>query len=352
MVQNTNTFVSIKSVNNKLSEIVSALQETKDFVGASISVRCSSNYYFNKVLGNLENENRQTGFNDKFLVYSLTKTFTAVAILKLVEEGLFELDTPVENLLKNTHLNKSVTVRALLNHTSGLNDYGPEESYHKAVKNNPSKAWNRTQFEELIKNDSERKWHYSNIGYMYLKLLLENQTSLSYKEAIKRIISAPLYLENTAVVETVEDLQPLVSSHSKELSKDDGAIDIRGIYDPNWCAPGLISSTAQDIAKFYGTIIDTSYFNDDLKQELLKPIKVPVKHDAFKTPSYGMGLMIDPDNSLGLIAGHGGNGPGYTATCFVRVKENADSICASILANSEMGQSLESFSIDLLRSLG
>ena len=62
---------------------------------------------------------------------------------------------------------------------------------------------------------------------MYLKLLLENQTSLSYKEAIKRIISAPLYLENTAVVETVDDLKSLVSSHSKELSKDDGAIDIR-----------------------------------------------------------------------------------------------------------------------------
>ena len=349
----------IKTVNESLrKEVDDFFCGIKSHVNASISVRCSNNYFWNKVVNAKVNEtSERVSFNHRFAIYSITKTFIALAILKLVEAKEIELDECASKYLgtfaTDFPCGKSASVKELLTHRSGLPDYGHLESYKRAVKSKPSTAWNTAQFESLVKDCTIKKegFIYSNIGYMYLNKILCTTLDCSFKRAMEQLVFEPLELTRTAVVETVEDMKDLVSGLSFELSDSKDPKDTRDLYDPGWCAPGLISSTAQDTAKFYGTIFDTDFLPETLLKEMLTPMPVGCDHLQFKNPCYGMGLMTDPDNERGFIAGHSGFGPGYTASAFASLIPGQDTICAVILSNSESQNWTETLALSLIERM-
>ena len=133
------------------------------------------------------------------MVYSMTKTFTAVAILQLVHQGKIELDSTIDSYLPESHYGGyHITIRQLLDHTSGLPNPIPLRWVHlveeharfdedaalaQVVRNNPKLAF-----------EPGRKFAYCNIGYWLLGKIIEQATAQSYAEYVRANILSPLIL--------------------------------------------------------------------------------------------------------------------------------------------------------------
>ncbi|MFZ0342556.1 MAG: serine hydrolase domain-containing protein [Gaiellaceae bacterium] len=229
-------------------------------------------------------------------VYSVTKTAVAAAVLLLAREGSVELDS----------------VRGLLDHTSGLRDYGSLAEYHEAVRTRPGTAWDDDEF--LARTAAAGPvfapgdgWAYSNTGYLLLRRLLDEHGGLA-------AFLPRLGLADAAVADQMDDFEAAVPSPSALLL--DGVADVRGVYDPRWVGHRTLVARAGDLVDFWR----------ELPAEMLEPRTfVPIGFDApgFVRPSYGLGVMVDPENSLGTVVGHGGGGPGYAAAVFAVPRADA-----------------------------
>ena len=241
----------------------------------------------------------------RYPIYSVTKTAVAAAVLLLVREGAIELDS----------------VRRLLDHTSGVRDYGSLPEYHETVRVRPGSAWDDDEFLARASAagpqfESGKGWAYSNTGYLVLRRLLDEHGGLT-------AFLPRLGLAAATVAERTADLGVAVPAPSALLL--DGVGDVRGVYDPRWVGHRTLVARAGDLLDFWR----------DLPSEMLDPRTfVPVGADApgFVRPSYGLGVMADPGSPLGTVVGHGGAGPGYTAAVFA--VPGADAV-AIVLAADE-----------------
>lgn len=254
----------------------------------------------------------------RFYIYSLTKMMIAVAVLQRVEAGKLNLDAPMQTMIQELRLERPITVRQLLNHTSGLPDYGTLPAYHSAVRRRPREPWTAQAF---LSNTLERGllfapgegWAYSNIGYMLLAQLLEQQVGATLASLLRRQIFAACAADGMRVAQSLEDAQALTPGYTSFFSQDGSLEDMRSRYHPGWVAHGVVMATAGEVARFMETLFGGRLLSAPLLKQMSEPRPVAVTHPHFARPAYGLGLMIDAQEGKGLIAGHGGGGPGYSA---------------------------------------
>jgi len=240
----------------------------------------------------------------RYPIYSITKAALAAAVLLLVREGAVALDS----------------VRRLLDHTSGVRDYGSLPEYHEAVRTRPGSAWDDDEFLARTATagpafEPGTGWAYSNTGYLQLRRMLDEHGGLA-------AFLPRLGLGAATVAEQISDLVEAVPAPSALLLD---CTDVRGIYDPRWVGHRTLIARADDLVGFW----------QDLPAEMLDPgTFVPIGTDApgFVRPSYGLGVMVDPGNPLGTVVGHGGGGPGYATAVFT--VPHADAV-AIVLAADE-----------------
>jgi Beta-lactamase len=140
------------------------------------------------------------------------------------------------------------------------------------------------------------------------------------------------------VAELTDDLGAAVPAPSAQLL--DGVDDVRGVYDPRWVGHRTLVARPENLVGFWR----------DLPAEMLDPRTfVPIGADApgFVRPSYGLGVMADPESPLGTIVGHGGGGPGYAAGVFALPRADAVAI---VLAADERYPAQRT-ALDLLSTL-
>ena len=220
-------------------------------------------------------------------VYSISKPFLAEAILSL---GL-PLDAPVGTWLKELpEVFGSRLIGELLNHTSGLDDYSQLAAYGAAVDAREP-AWSRS---ELLQRAQQlphlrQGFHYSNIGYLLLRMLLEAQTGETYFASLEQLVFGPLGIKNFTEWENIGafDSGPLVN------------------YDPKWVYSGTFLCDPDQIAPAMAKLADRR------RQTIGHAagwVPVPYPNTGFDEPGYGYGFMGPRDHS---VVGHGGGGPGY-----------------------------------------
>ncbi|HEY9801245.1 MAG TPA: serine hydrolase domain-containing protein [Leptolyngbyaceae cyanobacterium] len=266
-----------------------------------------------------------------FLAYSITKTFSATVLLLLQENGQLSLEDPLACWFPEIAQADSITVRQLLNHTAGIPDYGSLPAYHNTVRSCPSTPWTFEQFaavtfEQGLRFAPGTSWAYSNPGYMLLKRIAEVVTGTSYRELIFQSIIRPLGLSQTFVPESVEELSSLAPATSRALAINETTRDVRQYYHPGWVSHGVIASTPSEIVMFLNSLFSNFLLSQQsLKQMVeLVPIALPTTTGRstpqptlpWSKPSYGLGLMADPASTWGLVLGHNGGGPGYSASAF------------------------------------
>jgi len=146
---------------------------------------------------------RPPQIGDKTRIGSITKTFTATAVLQLVDEGKIKLDDPIEKYLAFVRANSGITVRQLLNHSSGIFDVeNDDHNFRKAVDENPSKALSpreivETSMKHAPYNKPGEGGHYSNANYKALGLIIEKVTGKDLGTVFRKKIFDKLGLKNT-----------------------------------------------------------------------------------------------------------------------------------------------------------
>jgi CubicO group peptidase (beta-lactamase class C family) len=225
----------------------------------------------------------------EFPVYSIAKTFLAQAILEL---GI-PLDSHLgDHLAGLDPIYSACKIENLLNHTAGLSDYSQLPEYAQAVANKVP-AWSR---EELLTKTLELPnnhdgFHYSNVGYLLFRMLLEQKTNLGMFQAIRELVLKPLDIQGFKEWEEESNLVPG--------------------YDPKWVYSGTFLATETAILDGYLALIQHREQTTGLKIGLTT---VPYPNTGFDNPHYGFGIMCDVDTETNepLFVGHGGGGPGFT----------------------------------------
>jgi len=253
----------------------------------------------------------------RFLAYSITKSFIAVLVLQLHEEGRFELDEVLARFAPEVPQAERITLRQLLNHTAGLPDYGALPAYHAAIRERHATPWSFEEFASHtfargLDHEPGERFAYSNPGYALLRRIVERETGNTLREAIALRITGPLGLRDTEVALDLADLAGLVPATSRFGLPAAEPLDVRRIYHPGWVWHGVLASTPEDVATFYEQLFAAALVSEETLREMtaLVPVEVPGRSDD---PGYGLGLMGLRGRPL---YGHNGGGPGYSASAF------------------------------------
>ena len=266
----------------------------------------------------------------RHLVYSVTKTFLGVLCLRLE----LDLDAPVATWIDDDRLPR-VSLRQLLNHTSGIPDYGRLPAYADAVRDSSSEPWSD---EELLAralaagSDFEpgTGWAYSNTGYLLVRRIVDAAAVGGLAGALERELLGPLGLAETSLALEPADLDGLVPGWSTQIGN--GRQDVRGRYHPCWVGHRTLASTHADQHRFWTALAQGELC--DLAR-LTEAVEIGFDAPGFWRPSYGLGVMTDPGRPGGLLIGHGGGGPGYAAATFAVLRERGDPLVAVELSGDE-----------------
>ncbi|HET9737093.1 MAG TPA: serine hydrolase domain-containing protein [Solirubrobacteraceae bacterium] len=246
---------------------------------------------------------------DRFRVGSNTKTFVATVLLQLAGEGRLALEDTVERWLPGlVPGGGAITVRQLLNHTSGLPDYAPEDddSFIRQVLADRRRKWTPR---ELVGIAMARPplfapgaaWAYSNTGYILLGLIAEAASGRPLATELRERIFAPLHLRGT----TYATGPRIAGRHGHGYSR----FGARRLYDitavdQSWAgAAGAIVSRARDLARFQRALLGGRLLRRDLLAQMRTTVPVGGQ-------GYGFGL-IRTRLPCGTFWGHGGETLGY-----------------------------------------
>jgi D-alanyl-D-alanine carboxypeptidase len=208
-----------------------------------------------------------------FRIASVTKTFTSAAILRLVESGRIGIDDPISRYLspatlallrKDGYDVDAIRVRHLLTHTSGLYDYASDNAYVSYVLTHGRHHWKRLEQVRWAMTHGKpyappgKEFHYSDTGYVLLGAMLERRTGFGLAGAYRRL----LRLGRLGLSETyLETLEPRPRSARPRAHQYYETIDSTA-FDPSFdlYGGGGLVSTADELARFYGALLDGKVF--------------------------------------------------------------------------------------------
>lgn len=230
----------------------------------------------------------------RFRLASISKQFTAAAILQLAERGKLDLDAPLKTYFPDVPAAwDKVTVLELLNHTSGIPDYlfGPDYAATQALAATPQQLLARFR-DRLLDFPPGTQWAYSNSGYVLLGLLLEQLGGMSYAELLHQDLWAPLGMHDTGY----DDGRKVVPHLASGYRLDQGAIVPALLRHPStlYAAGGLYSTTG-DLLRWDRGL----YGGKVLSAASLRKMTTPGLQQS------GLGLLILPLEDH-VVYAHGG----------------------------------------------
>ena len=257
----------------------------------------------------------------RFRIGSVTKVFVAPLVLRLVDEGLLELDGDAAPFVPGT------TIRQLLNHTSGLDDADTDpvqlfEPYRRDPAHRDG-VGHRDHLELALNKprlfEPGEGWSYHGSNYLVLGLIVEQVTGLTLREALRHYILEPLGLDETDLVEGPlhgDCAHGYLPADSPLLPSGDGPIDVTEIDFARftWAGGGVVS-TAGEVATMLRALLGGEVLPDQLRTEML----TAVDSDWQETDRYGLGIgeisaiWRRERSSCGPAWGHLGFSLGYMA---------------------------------------
>lgn len=259
---------------------------------------------------------------------SVTKQFTATAIMMLVEEGKVALDDKLPKFVENTPAAwANVTVRHLLNHTSGIKSYTSVPSFALNLRKDYTKA-------EIIKLAADapmdfapgEKWQYNNTGFFLLGMIIEKVSGKEYGAFLNERIFQPLGMSATRVNNLTEIIPQRAMGYTWRNNK---------LFNGEYTSPtqpyaaGALISNVLDVAKW-----DAALYTEQLvKRATLEQMWTPTKLNDGKEQPYGFGWGVDTYRTRKRIS-HGGGIPGFS-TFIARFVD--DKLTVIVLSNLDGG---------------
>ena len=257
----------------------------------------------------VDGSQREMRPTDRWGVGSMTKMAVATVVLQLAGEGRLGLDDPVERWLPKLVPNgRNITLRQLLNHSSGLYNYTDDLKVFKPyLDGNVGFTWTPRQLVKIAVKDHDPLFppgdhhSYSNTGYVLLGLVIEKVTGTSLGTQLRRRVFEPLDLQGTSFAIPRRVTGSLVHGYLIGLGPDGGMLDATE-WNPSWeWAAGAMTSTADDLARFLRALLRGRLLPSKMLDQMLTTI--PAGTPGFR---YGLGIAAI-DTPCGTLWGHDGS---------------------------------------------
>ncbi len=239
---------------------------------------------------------------------SMTKTFTAVLVLKLVDEGLIQLEDTLEKWIPGTFEDGDITVKMLLNHTSGLHDHQGTSELVDSILTTPERVWTQAEVLELIARypvdfEPGTSYSYSNAGYYVLGVIIEKASGMTVQEALDDRILKYADADRTEVIDGFVTA-PAADFYSILL--DQTAVSNVTAWDLSWnWTAGAGVTTASDMICFLHLALGPCLLSKQLRTEMMT-IQAPAE-------KYGYGMNVKTHKGKAVVS-HGGANPGNYGT--------------------------------------
>lgn len=311
---------SIERFVDEIDKKIPQMLEDFSIPGAALALMVDGEIVLKKAYGFADIEkglkvDMQTGFN----VGSISKTVTAWGIMKLVDEGKLELDSPAERYLTKWHLPTSefdsdeVTIRRLLSHTAGLSL--PSVSAEHSFDDLPSIVeWLKGKNEGLgpveIILEPGSKWEYSGGGYGLLQLIIEEVSGQKFEDYMQMEVLDPLGMTNSSfkIDEKIRDRSATPYDAFGEPTKF-------GLYAVQ-AAAGL-HTTLEDFIRFaYASLPEHkehTKYNRLLPPETVRQMLEPSPNTTIRAWKYGLGYQSVHLENSNIFIGHAGSNIGWEA---------------------------------------
>ncbi|WP_149829179.1 serine hydrolase domain-containing protein [Streptomyces tailanensis] len=268
------------------------------------------------------------GYGDRFRSGSVTKSLVATVMLQLQAEGRADLDATVDRYLPglvrgNGHDGTKITVRQLMNHTSGVFNFTEDATFAKKVLgieflNSRYDDWTPQQVIALALQNPPQfepgtSWKYSNTNYLLLGLIIERLTGRPYAEEIERRVTGPLGMRATYFPGTDPHV-PAPTRHYSTFTEDPGKTYDVTELNPSWAwAAGEMVTNSSDLNRFYAALFGGRLLRPAQLQQMTSTVST---EGNLPRQRYGLGL-IEYETTCGVkVWGHSGGIHGSSTQAF------------------------------------
>ena len=267
-------------------------------------------------------EKRDATPETQYRVGSITKTFTAAAVMHLRDAGKLGLDDTLDVHIPGAA--HAPTIRGLLSHTSGMQRETQDDGW-LTLRFAPAEELVATLGDAEQVLPSGARYHYSNLAFALLGIVVERASGVPYTEYVRTRILEPLGLRRI----TFEPEQPAAVGYLVDAFRE-GAVPERGVETGAWISAGQMWGTVGDLCRWAAFLAspDESVLSRATVEEM-RTVQTIADHDRW-TSGYGLGLALRRDGER-ILAGHGGAMPGFIAGVLV---SPSDGIGAAALTNS------------------
>ncbi len=311
-----------QNTNEKIDAYISTYVRTGDFSGC-VLISESDEISYKNCFGTANDVLRSKNtFTSKFLIGSISKQFTAAAILILEQKGLIQVEKNISEFFPDHPIASKITIHQLLTHTSGATDIFNIKGIYDEV----AETWTIGRLSDLIlKSDLDFEpgngYSYSNGGYAILAHIIEKTSKMDYGAFLKKYLFDPLGMNNSGHSNRIDEIQDL--SVGYDPIDFDKRIKTKLMNIELLKGSGSLYSTVDDLNLWINSLRSRSFLNADSYKKLLK------NHGA----NYGYGISIYTSKDR-KVFGHDGRINGYIADYLHYIEDNTSIL---ILGNIQTG---------------
>ncbi|MBK7871029.1 MAG: beta-lactamase family protein [Saprospiraceae bacterium] len=311
-----------QDLKTSIDRYLDSLYKASDFPGVSLAVILPNGEAIASAKGKADLESNQSLDSRHFLLAgSIGKTIVAATALKLVEQGKLKLDEPISTYLgKEIWFDsipnaRSITVRMLMNHTSGVPEHVQNEAFLKRTAQEPDKIWTPLECIRYIFGkglfEAGKDWGYADTNYIILGMIMEKITGKQYYDLANELILKPSGLKNI-IQSDRRELKGMATGYSQPGSPFliEGPIikDGKFVINPQleWTGGGY-ATTPTDLARWAKYLYEGKAFNKEMLDMMLQGVPSKLGNNL-----YGLGVIIG-ESRQGKTYGHSGWFPGYVS---------------------------------------
>jgi CubicO group peptidase (beta-lactamase class C family) len=271
----------------------------------------------------------ETTPDTQYRIGSITKTFTAAAIMQLRDAGKLDLEDPLDKHVEGAA--HRPTIRRLLSHASGLQRETQDDSWLTLRFASPDELLETLEQAELVLPSGAR-FHYSNLAFALLGIVVERVSGMAYQDYIRERLFGPAGLTRVSF----EPQSPAAKGYLAQPYAD-GVWDTVGVETGAWASAGQLWGTAADICRWGAFLADPDEaVLASSSAEEMRTVQVVTDHERWLA-GYGLGLALRRDGDR-ILAGHSGSMPGFIAQLLFSAQEKVVAVALTNESEAALGE--------------
>jgi CubicO group peptidase (beta-lactamase class C family) len=306
----------------RLEQLVRGVQREKRLPSIAAAVLRDGELVWETAVGVVDVESGAEATTDtQYRIGSITKTFTAAAIMQLRDAGKLDLEDTLDLHVEGAA--HRPTIRRLLSHASGLQRETQDDSW-LTLRFAQADELLETLAEAELVLPSGARFHYSNLAFALLGIVVERVSGLPYMDYVRERLFAPVGLTRVSF-----EPEPPAATGYLSQPYADGVWNTVGVETGAWASAGQLWGTAGDICRWGAFLADPdeSVLAPSSAEEM-RTVQAMADHERWLS-AYGLGLALSRDGDR-ILAGHSGSMPGFIAHLLFSA---TDKVVATLLTN-------------------